>query len=35
MTTINDVKRDTLRMLGALPIMASGWAAAQSAKGTR
>lgn len=35
MTTINDVKRDTLRTLGALPIMASGWAAAQSAKGTR
>ena len=35
MTTINDVKRDTLRMLGALPIMASGWAAAQSAKGAR
>ncbi len=35
MSTISDIKRDTLRMLGALPIMASGLAAAQSSKGAR
>ena len=35
MNTISTAKRDTLRMLGALPIMASGLAAAQSTKGAR
>jgi NTE family protein len=35
MSTISSTKRDTLRMLGALPVMASGLAAAQSSKGPR
>ena len=35
MNPISPSKRDTLRMLGALPIMASGLAAAQSTKGAR
>ena len=35
MITISTAKRDTLRILGALPIMASGLATAQSNKGTR
>ncbi len=35
MSTISSAKRDTLRMLGALPIMASGLAVAQSSKGPR
>jgi len=35
MSTFRNTKRDTLRSLGALPIMASGLAAAQSSKGAR
>ncbi len=35
MSAICNARRDTLRMLGALPIMASGVAAAQSSKGPR
>lgn len=35
MTTVSTSRRDALRRLGALPIMASGLAAAQSSKGIR
>ena len=35
MNTVSSAKRNTLHMLGALPIMAAGLAAAQSGKGAR